>query len=202
MYRSAKHIQESRYDNGSNSLVHPAAGHHDRAGALDKRGLHVPDHRHLLRCPVVHGRQYPRIHSHDVHGHVRQGRQQRQHPRLPRHPRHPRRGHQPLGRDARLRRVGLEDHQGAAQRPPLDGPSRHCHLHRRLLQLPDGRHCHAPGHGQAQGRAHEARLHHRCDGSACLHHRAGLELGGRRRLLAAGGQHNRRLQPLPADHPV
>lgn len=47
-----------------------------------------------------------------------------------------------------------------------------------------------PGHGQAQGRAHEARLHHRCDGGANLHHRASLELGRRRRFLAAGRQHD------------
>ena len=38
--------------------------------------------------------------------------------------------------------------------------------------------------------AHEARLHHRCDGGANLHHRASLELGRRRRFLAAGRQHD------------
>ena len=183
-------------------MVHPAAGHHDRPRPLDEGGLHVAHHRHLLRRAALHGRQCSRGDPHDVRGHGGQGRRQRQHPRVPRHPRHPRRGDHALGRDARLRGVGGAHDPRQAQRLARDGAARHRHLHRRLFQLPDGRHGHAPRHGQVQDRAHEARLHHRRDGGACLHHRAGVELGGGRRLLAAGGQHDRRVQPVPPDDPV
>ena len=183
-------------------MVDSAADYHHYPRPLDKGSLYVPHHRHLLGCDALCGREFSAGNAHDVSGHGGQGRRQRQHPRLSRHPRHPRRRHYALGCDECLRRVGNADDQGEAQRIPRHRAPRHRHLHRRLLQLPHRRHGHAPCHGQVPDRANQARLHHRRDGGADLHHRPRLQLGGSGRLVAPGGLAHRRLHALFADHPI
>ena len=154
---------------GRNGMGCSSARHHHRAGARDEGSLYVADHRHFLRSYALREFQCPRSDPHDVRSHGGEGRGKCQHPRLSCHPRHPRRRHHALGRDEGLWRLG-----GA-----------HDDLHRRLFQLSHGRHGHAASDGQVQDRAHEARLHHRCDGGARVHPRAHIELGGSRRLVAA-----------------
>ena len=170
---------------GRNGMGCSSARHHHRAGARDEGSLYVADHRHFLRSYALREFQCPRSDPHDVRSHGGEGRGKCQHPRLSCHPRHPRRRHHALGRDEGLRRLGGAHDSGQAQCSRDHGAPRHRYFHRRLLQLPDGRHGHAPRDGQVQDRAHEARLHHRRDGGARVHPRAHIELGGSRRLVAA-----------------
>ena len=168
--------------------VHCSADHRDRACTPHEGGALVAPDRHPRGHAHLHDRYRRQRHHGDAADHLHPDGQQGglQHPHLHLAPRGARLRGRHVGRHEGLRHLGGR----AREEPPRDahvhdGP-RHPHLHRRLLQLPLGRHRDAPALRPRPGLAREARLHHRLDRGSDLHHRPRLLLGRGRGVLSQG----------------
>ena len=64
-------IRESRYDNGTNSLVNFATDYYDCIGIMDKRSLYVAYYWYFFRCLAVYWRQHSGVNTNDVCSNVR-----------------------------------------------------------------------------------------------------------------------------------
>ena len=177
----------------------------------DRRHRPGPDHQGDLLVPVrrhpgrraVRRRLQPRRRAghHDQRRLHRRHRRrlERRHLHVPGAAGHHGRAHQRRRRLRRLRPLGRQARPHPHRRPARHLPAGRADLHRRLLQLPDRRLGHAPGHRQPQDLPREAGLHHRRHRRPDLHDRPRLVLG-RRRLGHRAGPELRHLRH-PAVHP-